>query len=86
MAAASSNHSPVAILHTTNRAIKYNLAAVVSELTHRHKAHRETGNMRDLGYREGGSRQMSRAGVTKAMVPLIGGQNCGMTVSGRCGG
>ena len=61
MAAASSNHSPVAILHTTNRAIKYNLAAVVSELAHRHKAHRETGNMRDLGYR-GGSRQMTNRG------------------------
>ena len=33
------------ILHTTRRTIKYNLAAEVGELTHRHKAHRETGNM-----------------------------------------
>ena len=33
MAAASSNHSPAAILHTTRNAIKYNLAAVVGELT-----------------------------------------------------
>ena len=62
MAAASSNHSPAAILHTTRRAIKYNLAAVVGELTHRHKAHRETGNMGDLGDRERGGREVTNGG------------------------
>ena len=62
MAAASSNHSPAAILHTTNRAIKYNLAAVVSELAHKHKAHRKTGNVRDLGYKERGSGQVTNGG------------------------
>ena len=56
MAAASSNHSPAAILHTTRKAIKYNLAAVVGELTHKHKTHRETGNMEDFGHREGRGR------------------------------
>ena len=45
MAVANSNHSPAAILHTTRRTINYNLAAKVDELTHRHKTHRETGNM-----------------------------------------
>ena len=45
MAATSSNHSPAVIFHTTRRTIKYNLATEVGELTHRHKAHRGTGNM-----------------------------------------
>ena len=35
MAAANSNHSPAAILHTTRRTIKYNLAAEIDELTYR---------------------------------------------------
>ena len=41
MAAANSNHTPAAILHTTRRVIKYNLAAKVGELTHKHKAKRD---------------------------------------------
>ena len=62
MAAASSNHSPAAILHTTRRTIKYNLAAEVSELTHRHKAHRETWNMGHSGYIKGSGREMTDGG------------------------
>ena len=62
MAAASSNHTPAAILHTTRRAIKYNLAAEVGELTHRHKAQRKTGNMENRGNREGRGREVTNRG------------------------
>ena len=49
MAVASSNHSPAAILHTTRRTIKYNLAVEIGELTHRHKTHRERGTCDTAG-------------------------------------
>ena len=62
MAAASSNHSPAAILHTTRKTIKYILAAEVGELTHRHKAHKETWNMGHNRYREGSGREMTNGG------------------------
>ena len=58
MAAASSNHSPAAILHTTRRMIKYNLTVEVGELTHRHKAHRETWNVGTSGYRKESGREV----------------------------
>ena len=62
MAAASSNHGPAAILHTTRKMIKYNLAAEVGELTHRHKAHRETWNVGHNEYRKGSGREVTDGG------------------------
>ena len=62
MAAAISNHSPTVILHTIRRMIKYNLTAEVSELTHRHKAHRETWNVGHSGYRKGRGREVTDGG------------------------
>ena len=57
-----SNHSPAAILHTTRRMIKYNLAAEVGELTHKHKAHKETWNMGHSGYRKESGREVTDGG------------------------
>ena len=65
MAAASSNHSPAAILHMTRRAIKYYLTAEVGELTHRNKAHREMGNMRHNRDREGRGGEVTNEGDRK---------------------
>ena len=62
MASTNSNHRPTAILHRTRRTIKYYLAAKVGKLTNRHKAHREAGNMGDLGYREGRCREVTIGG------------------------
>ena len=62
MAATNSNHTPAAILHTRRRAIKYNLTAEVGELTHRHKAQRETGNMGNNGNRKGMDREVTNRG------------------------
>ena len=62
MAAASSNHHPAAILHTTRSTIKYNLAVKVGELTNRHKAHREAGNMRNNRDIEGMGGEVTNGG------------------------
>ena len=42
--------------------IKYNLTIEVGELTHRHKAHRETWNMGYIGYRKGSGREVTNKG------------------------
>ena len=62
MAAASSNHRPVAILHTTRSPIKHNLAPKVGKLTNRYKAHKEAGNMRNSRGREGMGGEVTNGG------------------------
>ena len=53
MTSANSNHRPATILHTTRSTIKYNMTVKISELTDRHKAHREVWHMGNRGNREG---------------------------------
>ena len=62
IAAASSNHHPTAIQHTTRSTIKYNLTVKVGELTNRHKAHREAGNMRNRRDRDGIGGEVTNGG------------------------
>ena len=65
MAAASSNHRPAAILHTTRSTIKYNLTVKVGDLTNRHKAHREARYMGNNGNREGTGGEVTNGGDWK---------------------
>ena len=62
MESASSNHRLAVILHTTSSTIKYNLAVKVNELTNRHKAHKEAGNMRNSRDRKGMGGEVTNGG------------------------